>query len=168
LRRPNGGGELSALKPGSEVEALQDKDGSLSDIPEEVEGLETYEVAFNRAFAEDRDGEERLDLDPLSTREDALSVRARELLISDSGIDAVAFGHDHRLYSNQYSPVVGGRKNKFYVNTGTWIPILFLTKTNNKLTWKDLADGRLYHRYLTYAVVRSSRGHSVAELRRFE
>ncbi len=166
MRRSAAGKELATLEEGGEMRMLEEKTSSLLDIPEEADDLEVFEQAFQRAFAEGG-RKEGLDLDPLSTREDALSQRARELLLSPEGIDAVVFGHDHRLYSNQYSPVVGGRKNKFYVNTGTWIPILILTRSRNKLTWKDLSDQRLYQRFLTYAVVRNSRGHALAELRRF-
>jgi len=165
-RRGVDGRDLATLEEENEVRALEGGGSSLLELPEEAEDLEEYEQAFQRAFPEGGKGE-GLDLDPLSTREDALSQRARELLLSPDGIDVVTFGHDHRLYSNQYSPVVGGRKNKFYVNTGTWIPILILTKTRSKLTWKDLSDQRLYQCLLTYAVVRNSRGHALAELRRF-
>ncbi len=109
--------------------------------------------------------EEPLVLDPLSTREDILSVRARELLLEDDGPDVVIFGHDHRYFSNQYAPTVGGKKGKYYINTGTWIPMLFLTRTQKNLSWKDLEDRRLYHLHLTFAEVKSALGRHSAQLK---
>ncbi|MBC7248008.1 MAG: metallophosphoesterase [Actinobacteria bacterium] len=106
-------------------------------------------------------------LDSLATREDALSVAARDLLLSDQGIDVVVFGHDHRYYSNELQPVLGGRKGKYYINTGTWIPMLFLTKTKRQLRWRDLADESLYQQLLTYATVRRGIHGYTASLRRF-
>lgn len=159
------GGGLDALDIGSEIDSLEMEEGLLGEpVEEEPEYIEAYEEAFNKAFPGKPDDGDPLPLDPLSTREDILSVRARELLLSDQGIDTVIFGHDHRLYSNQYTPVVGGRKNKFYINTGTWIPILFLTKAQKNLSWKDLADDRHYHRYLTYAEVKNSHGRAAGKL----
>ena len=160
----NGG--LGALDVSGDVDSLEAGEGLLErSLEEEPEGAASFEEAFDRAFPGKPD-EEALPLDPLSTREDVLSGKARELLLSDKGIDTVIFGHDHRLYSNQYTPVVGGKKGKYYINTGTWIPILFLTKSDQSLTWKDLSDERLYHRYLTYAEVKNSRGRAVGRLSR--
>lgn len=146
----------------------------------EVQGLEEAE-ALDRSLPEDESeeekeaearpekpiGQEGLKLDPLSIREDALSVAAREILLSDRGIDVVVFGHDHRYYSNEMSPVLEGRKGKYYINTGTWIPMLFLTRTRRQLRWRDLADQSLYQQLLTYTVVkRGLHGHT-ASLRRY-
>jgi len=136
-----------------ELQGLEDADRLPFDFPEEEEALE-----------EGRDG---LLLDSLATREDALSVAAREILLCDNGIDVVVFGHDHRYYSNELQPVLGGRKGKYYTNTGTWIPMLFLTRTKRKLRWRDLEDESLYQQLLTYAVVRKGLGGMTASLRRF-
>ncbi len=111
-------------------------------------------------------GQAGLHLDFLATREDALSVAARELLLSGEGIDVVVFGHDHRYYSNELSPVLEGKKGKYYINTGTWMPMLFLTRTRRKLRWRDLADESLYQRLLTYAMVKRGMSGQVASLRR--
>jgi UDP-2,3-diacylglucosamine pyrophosphatase LpxH len=111
-------------------------------------------------------GLEGLLLDSLATREDALSVAAREVLLCEEGVDTVVFGHDHRYYSNELQPVLGGMKGKYYVNTGTWIPMLFLTRTKRKLRWRDLEDESLYQRLLTYAVVRKGLSGTTASLRR--
>jgi len=105
-------------------------------------------------------------LDSLATREDALSVAAREILLSENGIDVVVFGHDHRYYSNELRPVLGGRKGRYYINTGTWIPMLFLTRTKRKLRWRDLEDESLYQQLLTYAVIKRSLSGTTASLRR--
>ncbi len=141
---------------GKEAEAPDEEGSSLEEHVNFVEG------AFGEAGEE---GEELLVLDPLSTREDILSVRARKLLLEDDGPDVVVFGHDHRYFSNQYAPIVGGKKGKYYINTGTWIPMLFLTRTQKNLSWKDLEDKRLYHLHLTYAEVRSGLGRHTAELK---
>ncbi len=156
---------LQALDTGVEIDSLDTEESMLQQVmEEESEGIEVYEEAFDKAFPARPEDSGELALDPLSTREDILSMRARELLLSDKGIDTVIFGHDHRLYSNQYAPLVGGKKNKYYINTGTWIPILFLTKAQKNLTWKDLADERLYQQYLTYAEIRNSHGRAVGKL----
>jgi UDP-2,3-diacylglucosamine pyrophosphatase LpxH len=109
--------------------------------------------------------EDELALDPLSIREDILSVKARELLLGKGDIDVVAFGHDHRYYSNQHDPTVGGKRGKYYINTGTWIPMLFLTRSQENLSWKDLENKSLYHQHLTYAVTKSGFGRPTAELK---
>ena len=135
-----------------EVQGVEDAESLLSDFPEEDEV--------------ERVGQQDLLLDSLATREDALSVAARDILLSDDGIDAVAFGHDHRYYSNELQPVLGGRKGKHYVNTGTWIPMLFLTRTKRQLRWRDLEDESLYQQLLTYAVVRKGLSGTTSSLRR--
>jgi UDP-2,3-diacylglucosamine pyrophosphatase LpxH len=156
---------LEMLDAGLEIDSLEVEESMLEQVlEEEPEGIEVYEEAFDKAFPARPEESGELVLDPLSTREDILSMQARELLLSDKGIDTVIFGHDHRLYSNQYTPLVGGKKNKYYINTGTWIPILFLTKAQKNLTWRDLADERLYHQYLTYAEVRNSHGRAAGKL----
>ncbi len=110
----------------------------------------------------------QLVLDPLATREDVLSVKARELLLSDEDVDVVVFGHDHRYYSNELFPNLDGKKGKYYINTGTWVPMLFLNKARKQLRWKDLRDQSLYTQLLTYAEVRRSFGRTVAELKAFD
>lgn len=140
----------------------------------EIQGLEDAE-ALGQLYPEDEaeeveedgaPGQEGLQLDPLSVREDALSVAARDLLLSDLDIDVVVFGHDHRYYSNEFQPVLQGRRGKYYVNTGTWIPMLFLNKTKRQLRWRDLADETLYQRLLTYAVIKRGLQGYTASLRR--
>ncbi len=137
----------------------------------EVRRAEEAEMLDRRIPVEEGEEEsgeaDDLPLDPLSTREDALSVAARRLLLSDQGIDVVVFGHDHRYYSNETHPVLEGKKGKYYINTGTWIPMLFLTRTGRRLRWRDLADQSLYQRLLTYAVVRRGIHGHTASLRRF-
>lgn len=145
----------------------------------EIQGLEEAEALDRLAPGEDVEegetrerrersaGQEGLKLDPLSVREDALSVAAREILLSDRGIDVVVFGHDHRYYSNEMSPVLEGRKGKYYINTGTWIPMLFLTRTRQQLHWRDLADQSLYQQLLTYSIVKRGIHGYTATLRRF-
>lgn len=130
---------------------------------EETELLKTDMPHEDEAEASDQAG---LQLDSLATREDALSIRARELLLGDEGINVVVFGHDHRYYSNELQPVLRGHKGKYYINTGTWIPMLFLTRTKRKLRWRDLEDQGLYQQLLTYAVVRKGISGTVASLRR--
>ncbi len=110
----------------------------------------------------------RLVLDPLATREDVLSIKARQLLLSEDDVDVVIFGHDHRYYSNELFPNLDGKKGKFYVNTGTWVPMLFLNKARKQLRWKDLRNESLYTQLLTYAEVRRSFGRTVAELKAFD
>lgn len=135
----------------------------------EIQGVEDVEGLPLR-FPEEEEVEEAategLLLDSLATREDALSVAAREILLCGEDIDVVVFGHDHRYYSNELQPVLGGNKGKYYVNTGTWIPMLFLTRTKRKLRWRDLEDESLYQQLLTYAVVRKGLGGISASLRR--
>jgi len=109
-----------------------------------------------------------LHLDSLATREDALSVAARELLTSDSDIDVVVLGHDHRYYSNELRPVLEGKRGEYYINTGTWIPMLFLTRTKRKLRWRDLQNQELYQQILTYCVVKKGLGGTAASLKRFK
>lgn len=137
----------------------------------ELQGLEEAEMLSHHLPAEESEeeggGEDGLHLDPLATREDALSVAARDLLLSDQGIDVVIFGHDHRYYSNEMQPVLEGRKGKYYINTGTWIPMLFLTRTRRQLRWRDLADQSLYQQLLTYAMVKRGIHGLTASLRRF-
>ncbi len=157
---------LQELDMGLELDALGEEEALMQTMLEDDAdgGMEIFEEAFDKAFPGKPDDYNSLALDPLSTREDVLSMRARELLLSNQGIDTVVFGHDHRLYSNQFTPVVGGKKNKYYLNTGTWIPILFLTKAQKNLTWRDLTDERLYQQYLTYAEIKNSHGRSVGKL----
>jgi UDP-2,3-diacylglucosamine pyrophosphatase LpxH len=138
----------------------------------ELQGVDDAE-ALSASFPAEEDeyeGEtsDGLLLDSLATREDALSVAAREILLSDQDIDVVAFGHDHRYYSNELQPVLGGHKGNYYVNTGTWIPMLFLTRTKRQLRWRDLEDESLYQRLLTYAVVKKGLGGASASLRRID
>lgn len=137
-----------------EMPGLEDAEQLPSGFPDDDEEKETS-----------RDG---LLLDSLATREDALSVAAREVLLSDEGIDAVVFGHDHRYYSNELQPTLGGKKGKYYINTGTWIPMLFLTRTKRQLRWRDLEDESLYQQLLTYAVVRKGLSGTTASLRRMD
>jgi len=61
----------------------------------------------------------QLVLDPLATREDVLSLKARELLLEEKDVDVVVFGHDHRYYSNELFPSLDGKKGKYYINTGS-------------------------------------------------
>ena len=135
----------------------------------EVQGVEDAE-RLSAQFPEDDEaeegGQEGLLLDSLATREDALSVAARDILLSDEGVDVVIFGHDHRYYSNELQPVLGGKKGKYYINTGTWIPMLFLTRTKRQLRWRDLEDQSLYQQLLTYAAVRKGLSGPTASLRR--
>jgi UDP-2,3-diacylglucosamine pyrophosphatase LpxH len=134
-----------------EIQGVEDAESLRSDMPEEE--------------LEDSN-QEGLLLDSLATREDALSLAARDLLLSNEDINVVVFGHDHRYYSNELQPVLMGHKGKYYINTGTWIPMLFLTRTKRKLRWKDLRDESLYQQLLTYAVVRRGVGGTTASLRR--
>jgi UDP-2,3-diacylglucosamine pyrophosphatase LpxH len=131
-----------------------------------VEDAEQLSAVFPEEDEDEETGLDDLLLDSLATREDALSVAAREILLGDEGIDVVVFGHDHRYYSNELQPVLGGRKGKYYVNTGTWIPMLFLTRTKRQLRWRDLEDESLYQQLLTYAVVRKGLSATTASLRR--
>ena len=135
----------------------------------ELQGMEDAEALsfdFPAEDEEDGDTQDSLLLDSLATREDALSVAAREILLSEEGVDAVVMGHDHRYYSNELQPVLGGRKGKYYVNTGTWIPMLFLTRTKRQLRWRDLEDESLYQQLLTYAVARKGLHGTTVSLRR--
>ncbi len=138
-----------------ELQGVEDAERVSPELPEEEEG-ETSELATDGLL-----------LDSLATREDALSVAARDLLLSDQDIDVVVFGHDHRYYSNELQPVLGGKRGKYYINTGTWIPMLFLTKTKRQLRWRDLADESLYQQLLTYATVKRGLHGYAASLRRF-
>jgi len=131
-----------------------------------VDDAEGLSFAFPEDDEPDESGRDELLLDSLATREDALSVAAREILLSEDGIDTVILGHDHRYYSNELQPVLGGRKGKYYVNTGTWIPMLFLTRTKRQLRWRDLEDESLYSQLLTYAVVKKGLSGTSASLRR--
>ncbi|MBC7254251.1 MAG: metallophosphoesterase [Actinobacteria bacterium] len=137
----------------------------------ELQGLEEAEMPIHHLPSEEAEEEggreDGLHLDPLATREDALSSAARDLLLSDQGIDVVIFGHDHRYYSNEMQPVLEGKKGKYYINTGTWIPMLFLTRTRRQLRWRDLADQSLYQQLLTYATVKRGIHGQTASLRRF-
>ncbi len=110
----------------------------------------------------------RLALDPLATREDNLSLKARALLLAEDELDVVIFGHDHRYYSNQLQPSLDGRRGKYYINTGTWMPMLFLNKARRQLRWEDLRNPALYTQLLTYAEVKHSFGRTVAELKAFD
>jgi UDP-2,3-diacylglucosamine pyrophosphatase LpxH len=135
----------------------------------EVQGVEETEHLSSEPPDEEEDqapDQSGLLLDSLATREDALSIRARELLLGDQGVNAVVFGHDHRYYSNELQAVLSGHRGKYYINTGTWIPMLFLTRTKRKLRWRDLEDQSLYQQLLTYAVVRRGLSGTVASLRR--
>ncbi len=135
-----------------EIQGVDDADQLVSELPEEDELEES--------------GRDGLQLDSLATREDALSVAARELLLCEDDINVVIFGHDHRYYSNELQPVLQGHKGKYYINTGTWIPMLFLTRTKRKLRWRDLEDESLYEQLLTYAVVKKGMSGTAASLRR--
>jgi UDP-2,3-diacylglucosamine pyrophosphatase LpxH len=135
----------------------------------DIQGIEEAEPPKSEMPEEDDVEETRqggLLLDSLATRDDILSITAREILLGDEDISAVVFGHDHRYYSNELQPVLGDRKGKYYINTGTWIPMLFLTRTKRKLRWRDLEDESLYQQLLTYAVVKRGVGGTVASLRR--
>ncbi len=137
----------------------------------EVPGVEDAErlcTAFPTEDECEEGGGGELLLDSLATREDALSVAAREILLGEEETDVVVFGHDHRYYSNELQPVLGGRKGKYYVNTGTWIPMLFLTRTKRQLRWRDLEDESLYQQLLTYVVIRKGLHGMTASLRRAE
>ena len=131
-----------------------------------VEDAELLPAGFPNDEEEGEEDQAGLLLDSLATREDALSVAAREILLSDEDIDVVVFGHDHRYYSNELQPTLGGKKGKYYINTGTWIPMLFLTRTKRKLRWRDLEDESLYEQLLTYAVVKKGLSGAAASLRR--
>jgi UDP-2,3-diacylglucosamine pyrophosphatase LpxH len=131
-----------------------------------VEDAEQLPAGLPEDDGEEEPVQDGLLLDSLATREDALSVAAREALLSEEDIDVVVFGHDHRYYSNELQPMLGGKKGKYYVNTGTWIPMLFLTRTKRQLRWRDLEDESLYQQLLTYAVIRKGLGGATASLRR--
>lgn len=148
--------DLASGRARVELQGVEDAERVSPRLPEEEE---------EETAAEPQTG--GLLLDSLATREDALSVAARDLLLSEQNIDVVVFGHDHRYYSNELQPVLGGRKGKYYINTGTWIPMLFLTKTKRQLRWRDLADESLYQQLLTYATVRRGLHGYTASLRRF-
>lgn len=107
-------------------------------------------------------------IDFLATRTDTLSAEARRILAENHEVKVVVFGHDHRYFTNELSPIVGRERGKYYINTGTWIPMLFLTQNHRKLGWKDLHNPRLYRRYLTYAVVRRGVRGVTASLKRLE
>lgn len=136
-----------------EIQGIEDAGELKTHLPEEEEELREPDQAG-------------LELDSLATREDALSVAAREILLREEDVDVVVFGHDHRYYSNELQPVIGGRKGKYYINTGTWIAMLFLTRTKRKLRWRDLEDESLYQQLLTYAVVKRGVSGTTASLRR--
>ncbi len=144
--------ELASRRGRVEMPGVEDAEQLLSGLPEDD--------------GEEESVQEGLLLDSLATREDALSVAAREVLLGEEDIDVVVFGHDHRYYSNELQPMLGGKKGKYYVNTGTWIPMLFLTRTKRQLRWRDLEDESLYQQLLTYAVVRKGLGGATATLRR--
>ncbi len=104
-------------------------------------------------------------LDPLAARENTLMMAARELLVTDEETSVVVFGHEHQYFSNELDPEVAGRKGKYYINTGTWIPMLFLTRTRRQLRWDDLRDQSLYQHLLTYGVINSAQGSDRANLK---
>lgn len=106
-----------------------------------------------------------LPVDSLAARESALMMAARDLLLTGDGIDVVAFGHEHHYYSNELSPGLGDRRGKYYINTGTWIPMLYLTRTRRMLRWRDLSDQRLYQQLLTYGVIERDIGRARASLK---
>jgi len=139
---------------------------SQMELPEASESIEVKAELPEEAEPYEPDQED-LRLDSLATREDALSVAARDLLVSDPEIDVVVFGHDHRYYSNELRPVLDNKRGKYYVNTGTWIPMLFLTRTKRKLRWRDLQNRELYQQVLTYCVVKKGLGGMAASLKRF-
>ena len=95
-------------------------------------------------------------LDILAARENTLMMAARDLLLSDEDINVVIFGHEHQYFTNELRPEVSGRRGKYYMNTGTWIPMLFLNRARRVLTWEDLRDKSLYQHLLTYGAVNSS------------
>lgn len=104
-------------------------------------------------------------LDALAARENTLMMAARELLLSDAETRVVVFGHEHQYFTNELDPEVAGRKGKYYINTGTWIPMLFLTRTRRQLRWNDLKDQSLYQHLLTYCVIKSGPGSDRAKLK---
>jgi hypothetical protein len=104
-------------------------------------------------------------LDTLAARENTLMMAARELLLSDDGTQVVVFGHEHQYFTNELDPEVAGRKGKYYINTGTWIPMLFLNRTRRQLRWNDLKDQSLYQHMLTYGVIESAPGSGIANLK---
>ncbi len=167
--RRGGFGTRLALPVEAESESPEAADPVISDP---VEGKEPAEPAPVQPAGPDvnapisRKG--RLVLDPLATREDVLSLKARELLLSEDDVDVVIFGHDHRYYSNELFPSLDGKKGKYYVNTGTWVPMLFLNRARKQLRWQDLRDQSLYTQLLTYAEVKRSFGRTVAELKAFD
>ena len=63
-------------------------------------------------------------------------------------------------------PVLEGKRGKYYTNTGTWIPMLFLTRTKRKLRWRDLQNQEIYQQILTYCVVKKGLGGTAASLKR--
>lgn len=106
-----------------------------------------------------------LPVDPLAARENTLMMTARDLLLADEGIDVVAFGHEHQYFSNELSPDLGEKRGKYYVNTGTWIPMLYLNRTRRILRWRDLKDQRLYQQLLTYSLINWDEGRPSASLK---
>jgi UDP-2,3-diacylglucosamine pyrophosphatase LpxH len=173
-REGYGGRRLVGLLSGrGKVENTGFPDGIPAESCPEEEGLsstggEAEEGAAGETGARPEErNEESFFLDPLATREDALSVAARRILLSGDGVDVVVFGHDHRYFSNELQPLVGGERGKYYVNTGTWIPMLFLTREARKLRWRDLRDPTLYRRLLTYAEVRKGLVGTTAALKKW-
>lgn len=106
-----------------------------------------------------------LPVDSLAARENTLMMTARDLLLADEGLDVVAFGHEHQYFSNELSPDLDDKEGKYYVNTGTWIPMLYLNRTRRMLRWRDLRDQRLYQQLLTYCVIRRDDGRAKASLK---
>ena len=104
-------------------------------------------------------------LDILAARENTLMMAARDLLLSNEDINVVVFGHEHQYFTNELRPEVSGRKGKYYMNTGTWIPMLFLNRARRVLRWEDLKDRSLYQHLLTYGVIDSRPGGNTANLK---
>jgi hypothetical protein len=67
-------------------------------------------------------------LDILAARENTLMMAAGDLLLSNEDINIVVFGHEHQYFTNELRPEVSGRRGKYHMNTGTWIPMLFLNR----------------------------------------
>jgi UDP-2,3-diacylglucosamine pyrophosphatase LpxH len=155
-------GEYHRVKPSQLLRPWSKGKPKLSPASEPVEAVEEGE-----GEGEDSSPNEFC-IDFLATRTDTLSAEARRILSEDQEVKVVVFGHDHRYFTNELSPVVGKERGKYYINTGTWIPMLFLTQDHRELGWKDLHNPRLYRRYLTYAVVKRGVRGLTASLKRLE
>lgn len=167
---PGAPSKLSSIKAGLSALRLGPFSVSRKELAEVLSsGLE--EETLSEREPEDNgfnyEPESDCSLEMLSQRDDVLSNVARKLLSGDNGIDVVVFGHDHRFFSNEFDPRAGGKKGKYYINTGTWIPMLFLSKETQKLNWHDLRNEKLYKNNLTYALIRKRMGRATARLKVF-